>query len=136
MPVYQWEFADANALVLGVGIAKGQNPRMALGPVHSAALNYFFPNLSNTAAIDAPNLLADSQLLSNDMVQMWTHFVKTGTPRSSNLGNWPRFDASTSNHNVMQFVPKQIHLIDATANHQCDFWEGIDSKLNPIDLKP
>jgi para-nitrobenzyl esterase len=136
MPVYQWEFADPNALVLGVGIAKGQDPRMALGPVHSAALNYLFPNLSNTKAIDGPNLPAPSQLLANDMVQMWTQFVKTGAPHSDNFRNWPRFDVATGNQNVMQFIPNNTRLIDAAANHKCSFWQTMDSKLNPIDLRP
>lgn len=136
MPLYQWQFADPNALVLGVGIAKGQDPRMALGPVHSAALNYLFPNLSNTKAIDAPNLPAPSQLLANDMVQMWTHFIKTGTPQTVSLVNWPRFDMATSNQNVMQFIPNNTGLINAVENHKCDFWQTMDGKLNPIDLRP
>lgn len=136
MPLYQWEFADPNAIVLGVGIANGQNPRMALGPVHSAALNYLFPNLSNTKAIDAPNLPEQSQILANAMVQMWSQFVRMGTPQTNNLSQWPRFDIAYSNQNVMQFIPNQIRLINAAENHKCDFWQTIDSKLSPIDLRP
>ncbi len=135
MPLYQWEFADPNALVLGVGIAKGQDPRMSLGPVHSAALNYLFPNLSNTSAIDAPNLPSPSQLLANQMVQMWTQFVKTGTPNSTGLNNWPKFNEAAMNLNVMQFIPNDVKLINAVSNHKCNFWEKMDSKLNPVSLR-
>jgi para-nitrobenzyl esterase len=135
MPLYQWEFADPNALVLGVGIAKGQDPRMPLGPVHSSALNYLFPNLSNTAAIDAPNLPGPSQLLANQMVQMWTQFVKTGSPNSTGLNNWPKFNEATMNQNVMQFIPNDVKLINAVSNHKCNFWEKMDSKLNPVSLR-
>jgi para-nitrobenzyl esterase len=132
MPLYQWEFADPNALVLGVGIAKGLDPRMALGPVHSAALNYFFPNLSNTSAIDAPNLPAISQTLANQMVQSWANFVKFATPQTAEVTNWPRFNLATNNENVMQFIPNNIKLINARVRHQCPFWERIDRKLGPL----
>ena len=135
MPLYQWEFADPNALVLGVGIAKGQDPRMSLGPVHSAALNYLFPNLSNTSAINAPDLPGPSQILANQIVQMWTQFVKTGAPHTTSLSNWPKFNEVVTNQNVMQFIPDNIKLINAASNHKCSFWETMDSKLNPISLR-
>ena len=135
MPLYQWEFADPNALVLGVGIGKGQDPRMSLGPVHSSALNYLFPNLSNTSAINAPDLPGPSQILANQMVQMWTQFVKTGAPHTTNLRNWPQFNEAALNLNVMQFIPDNIKLINSASNHKCSFWETMDSKLNPISLK-
>ena len=135
MPLYQWEFADPNALVLGVGIPKGQDPRMPLGPVHSAALNYLFPNLSNTSAINAPDLLGPSQLLANEIVQMWTQFVKTGVPYSTNLSNWPKFNEAAENLNVMQFIPGKVKLIDASSNHKCQFWKTMDSKLMPMNLR-
>jgi para-nitrobenzyl esterase len=135
MPLYQWEFADPNALVLGVGIPKGQDPRMSLGAVHSAALNYLFPNLSNTSAINAPDLPGPSQLLANEMVQMWTQFVKTGAPYSTSLSNWPKFNEAKESLNVMQFIPGKVKLIDASANHKCQFWETMDSKLMPMSLR-
>jgi para-nitrobenzyl esterase len=135
MPLYQWEFADPNALVLGVGIPKGQDPRMSLGPVHSAALNYLFPKLSNTSAINAPDLQGPSQLLANEMVQMWTQFVKTGTPYSKSLSNWPKFNEAEENLNVMQFIPGKVKLINASSTHKCSFWETMDNKLLPISLR-
>lgn len=135
MPLYQWEFADPNALVLGVGIAKGQDPRMSLGPVHSAALNYLFPNLSNTSAINAPDLPGPSQILANQMVQMWTQFVKTGAPHSASLSNWPKFNEAATDPNVMQFIPGNVKLTNASLNHKCSFWETMDSKLNPMSLR-
>ncbi len=133
MPLYQWEFADPDALVLGVGIAPGQVPRMDLGAVHSAALNYFFPNLSNTSAIDAPDLPSKSQLLANEMVQVWANFIKTGAPQTTNLSNWPRFNLA--NTNVMRFIPENISLTNAESNHKCSFWKSLDPKLKPISIQ-
>ena len=134
MPLYQWEFADPNALVLGVGIPKGQDPKMALGSVHSSALNYIFPNLSNTSAIDAPDLSVVSQRLSNKMVQSWANFVKSGSPETSEIKGWPRFNQATDSKKVMLFGPNEISLYDANVAHRCDFWRGLDSNLTPLNL--
>ena len=134
MPLYQWEFADPNALVLGVGIPKGQDPKMALGSVHSSALNYIFPNLSNTSAIDAPDLPAVSQRLSNKMVQSWANFVKSGSPETSEIKGWPRFNQAADSKKVMLFGPNEISLYDANIAHRCDFWRGLDSNLTPLNL--
>jgi para-nitrobenzyl esterase len=135
MPLYQWEFADPDARVLGIGIARGEDPRMALGAVHSSALNYFFPNLSNTSAIDAPDLPSQSQGMANEMVQVWANFVKTGSPQTSSLENWPRFNLAISNLNVMKFIPNQISVVDAQENHRCNFWRGLDpAKLDLISI--
>jgi para-nitrobenzyl esterase len=132
MNLYQWEFADPNALVLGVGIPKGSDPKMPqLGPVHSAALNYLFPNLSNTSAIDAPDLPAASQALSNKMVQTWANFVKTGSPHTNDINNWSRF--SGNGNKVMMFKPDAIAEFDAYTNHHCEFWNALDPSLNPIN---
>lgn len=135
MPLYQWEFADPDALVLGVGIAPGLDPRMALGPVHSAALNYFFSNLSNTTAINAPNLPTQSQLMANEMIQVWANFVKTGSPQTINLPIWPKFNLASNGSNVMRFIPNNINLVNARSNHKCSFWERLDPKLSPISLQ-
>jgi para-nitrobenzyl esterase len=135
MPLYQWEFADPDALVLGVGITAGQDPRMALGPVHSAALNYFFPNLSNTSAIDAPNLPSNSQLLANEMVQVWANFVKTGNPQTTRLSDWPKFSLAANSQNVMRFIPDNISLINAEEEHKCSFWRQLDTKLTPLIIQ-
>lgn len=126
--VYQWEFADPNAPVLGIGIAPGYDPKMDLGPVHSSELNYIFPNLSNTAAIDAPDLTGPSQRLSDQLVQSWAAFVKSGSPVTSDTAGWKPY-VSAMPSSVMRFEPDVVKSYDARAKHKCSFWESLDGSL-------
>lgn len=127
-PVYQWEFADPAAPVLGVGIAPGKDPRMALGAVHSSELNYLFPNLSNTSAINAPDLPAKSQSLANTMVQAVAAFVRTGNPNTTGIPSWLAYRADAPDR-VMRFSTDVIASYNARARHRCAFWEQMDPKL-------
>ncbi|QWD86072.1 carboxylesterase family protein [Polynucleobacter asymbioticus] len=135
-PIYQFEFGDPNALVLGVGIAKGSNPGFPLGAVHSSILNYFFPNLSNTAAINAPNLPPPSEKLGKQMTAYLASFMRDGKPSLAGQPVWPRYDGTKekpSSKNVMFFSPDNIHTYSAyggvqagsKAGHQCAFWNEI-----------
>ena len=135
-PIYQFEFADPDALVLGVGIAKGKAPGFALGAVHSSILNYLFPNLSNTAATDAPDLPKASEQLGDHMIAYLASFLRDNQPRVSGLPEWPRYDGTQSNpasQKVMFFAPNNIHTYQAyganeaasRAGHQCAFWQGL-----------
>jgi para-nitrobenzyl esterase len=123
VPVYQFEFADPKALVLGVGIAAEPNPGMEFGAVHSAALNYLFPNLSNTQRIDAPDLPADSQLLAGQMQDMVASFATRGVPVAPGLPVWPIYNSGRDD--VMLLVPKRSALHDAEAAHFCSFWRQL-----------
>ncbi len=118
--IYQLEFADANAPVLGVGIARGMDPKFALGAVHSSELNYFFPNLSNTAAIDAPDLAPASQAMADQMVAYWAAFAATGAPAPAGLPAWPRYVKGGTK--VMLFEPGNVGPYDAATRHRCAFW--------------
>ncbi len=120
--LYQFEFADKNAPVLGVGIAKGMDPGFELGAVHSSELNYLFPKLSNTTAIDGPDLQPTSQLLADQMVAYWAAFARTGTPNVSGLPTWPVYKGGAT---VMLLDPGNIGLYDASTRHQCGFWATI-----------
>lgn len=134
--IYQYEFADPHAPALGVGIAKGSNPGFALGAVHSSILNYFFPNLSNTAAIDAPDLSPASQNLGLQMIAYFSSFMNHGKPSAKGNPKWPEYEGNKQNpssNRVMRFSPNNIHLynsyggVDPKAKkaHQCAFWNTV-----------
>lgn len=120
LPIYQWEFADEAAPVLGVGIAKPY-PDFNMGSVHSTELNYLFPNLSNTSRIDAADLAPASEALAGQMVAQWAQFVRTGNPNGKGLPAWPTYAGGKS---VMLLAPGASGAYDAAAQHQCAFWRS------------
>lgn len=135
-PIYQFEFDDPNALVLGVGIAPGKNPGFALGAVHSAILNYLFPNFSNTAAINAPALARPSDKLAGQLIAYFSGFVHDGVPSAPGLPNWPPYngsDGQPASDTVMLFQPGTLETYKAYGEldpmsrdaHQCAFWQSL-----------
>jgi para-nitrobenzyl esterase len=121
-PVYEYEFADRNAPVLGVGIPAKPDPGFAIGAAHSTQLNYLFPNLSNTRAIDAPDLAPASQKLADQMILYWTSFARAGSPSAEGGPEWPRYSGPAS---VMEFEPAHVGLIDAGTRHHCAVWTAL-----------
>ena len=129
-PVYQFEFADRNAPVLGVGIPAQPDPGMELGAVHSSEINYLFPRYSNTSRIDAPELNHESQKLADQMVAYWTSFASTGVPSAPESPAWPKYSKPNT---VMLLEPGKTGLYNARQQHKCEFWESMYPKrLGPL----
>ena len=121
LPLYEFEFADRNAPVLGVGIAP-PDPGFELGAVHSAAVNYLFPNYSNTARINAPDLKPESQRLADQMVAYVSAFARTGKPDVTGLPAWPAYGGPSD---VMLWDVGKVGPYDGGAYHRCGFWRGL-----------
>ena len=117
-PLYLFEFADPKAPVRGVGITPPY-PEWNFGTVHSSVLNYFFPKLSNTSAIDAPDLEPTSQALALQMVEYWSTFARTGTPAASGQPAWAAYAGDGKG---MTFVPGANGVTDLRQQHHCAFW--------------
>lgn len=120
--VYQFEFADPEALVLGVGIPATPDPGFNLGSAHSSGLNYVFPNYSNTSKINAPDLKPASQELSKQMVAYWASFAKTGVPSAPGTPEWKPYKG---NGIVQLLKPGQIGPMNAAKRHKCAFWKSL-----------
>ena len=120
-PIYQFEFDDPAAPVCKVGIAE-PCPPYNMGAVHSSELNYLFPNLSNTAAINAANLDPASQGLANQMVSYWAQFARSGNPNVQGLPAWPLY-AGKQTSSVMLLKPNAVAPYNSDQAHQCTaFW--------------
>lgn len=129
-PIYQFEFDDPAAPVCKVGISE-PCPPYNMGAVHSSELNYLFPNLSNTAAINAPDLAPASQGLANQMLAYWAQFAYTGNPNVASLPTWPLY-AGKQTSSVMLLKPGAVAPYDADNAHQCtSFW----ATSNMYDLR-
>jgi para-nitrobenzyl esterase len=129
-PIYQFEFDDPAAPVCKVGIAE-PCPPYNMGAVHSSELNYLFPNLSNTAAINAPDLAPASQGLANQMVAYWAQFAYTGNPNVAGLPSWPLY-AGQQSSTVMLLKPNAVAPYNSDSAHQCTaFW----APRNMYDLR-
>jgi para-nitrobenzyl esterase len=124
-PIYQFEFADANAPVCNVSIGT-PCPPFNMGPVHSSELNYLFPNLSFTSKIDGPDLPPASQILANQMVAYWANFAHTGSPNRSGLPQWPVYAGATvayGGESVMLLEPNNVKPYSSDDQHSCSaFW--------------
>ena len=129
-PIYQFEFDDPAAPVCKVGIAE-PCPPYNMGAVHSSDLNYLFPNLSNTAAINAPDLAPASQGLANQMVAYLAQFAYTGNPNVVGLPTWPLY-AGEQTSSVMLLKPGAVAPYNSDLAHQCTaFW----ATSNMYDLR-
>ncbi len=120
--LWQWEFADRDAPVLGVGITPQPDPGFLMGAVHAAELNYWFPNFDNTHKMVAPDLAPPSQALSNQMLEFVANFARTGQPTAAGLPEWPRY---TDHTKVMWMEPGKTALVNASKVHHCEFWKSL-----------
>jgi len=120
--VYQMDFADRQAPVLGVSMPATPDPGFELGAVHSAELNYFFPHFSNTSRMDAPDLQPASQALADQLIAAWASFMRTGTPQATGIPTWETFDKRSA---AMRFEPGRTALFDPGREYQCEFWKKL-----------
>lgn len=119
-PIYEFLFADiyAPAVTSYTGFE--------MGAVHSSELPYQFPKFCNTTKLDGPELVGPSKELSQQMVEYWTSFAKTGAPKSFSAANWKQFK---TNGDVLRLEPSKIKHFDAWKEHNCDFWAELYSDI-------
>ncbi|MEI8411748.1 MULTISPECIES: carboxylesterase/lipase family protein [unclassified Kribbella] len=112
VPVYAYEFADKHSPLAQPG----------QGAAHAVELPYLF----RLGGWDAP--LSDTQqVLSNQMIDYWTTFARTGDPNGSDRPRW----SPTNSHSVtgLSLAPTDqggLERADLTTEHHCTFWSGIN----------
>ena len=118
---YRYEFDDQDAPVPGgglPGLPAGLGAGLSLGAYHGSELQYLF-GMTKLPGPKTPQ----QQQLSEQMIQYWTNFVKTGNPNGPGLVEWPRYEAST--HQILSLRPGGNTVIDNfDTDHHCAFWAG------------
>ncbi|MEU8221016.1 carboxylesterase family protein [Kribbella sp. NPDC048915] len=111
VPVYAYEFADKHSPIAAPG----------LGAAHAMELPYLF----RLGGHDFP-MSETQQLLSNQMIDYWTAFARTGDPNGPDR---PRWSATGVQHvKGLSLAPTDqggIQRVDLTAEHQCAFWNAL-----------
>lgn len=109
-PVYAYEFNDRTAPAPD----PFRKVPFPVGASHGLELRYLFD------IGGAPPLNPAQRKLSDQMIDYWSQFVKTGDPNVTGEPQWPRFSADASRLSLQ--TPTPSITTDYAGRHQCAFW--------------
>ena len=91
-----------------------------VGASHSLELRYLFD------VGGAPPLNPAQQVLSNQMIDYWSSFVRNGDPATDGLPAWPEAGTDSGAENLLSLQPDGSRLSTEFAkDHQCAFWADL-----------
>ncbi len=116
-PVYAYEFRDQTAPSY---FPKFSFPMRAY---HTAELQYIFPRFHGGRG--TPHALnAAQEKLSDQMVDYWTSFARTGRPAISASPPWKPYDAQTDNYQVLD-LSGVSNVGGYGKTYDCELWDAI-----------
>ncbi|MEU4195624.1 carboxylesterase family protein [Kribbella sp. NPDC026611] len=111
VPTYTYEFADKHSPLAGPGVGAG----------HATELPYLF----RPGGYDFP-MSETQQVLSNQMIDYWTSFARTGDPNGAGRPHWsPTGVRTTTGLSLAPTDQTGIHPVALSTEHQCAFWNGL-----------
>ncbi len=121
VPFYAYQFDDATAPFYYPPL-----PQFQSLAYHTGDLQYLFPLFHGSVnGVEHPLNLQQS-FLSDEMVALWSLFVRTGNPNGIGNFPWPRYDASqaATSFYLSENIPFLSLLKDSTVSqqHSCDFF--------------
>jgi para-nitrobenzyl esterase len=123
VPLYTYEFRDRTAPFMFPEL-----PDFTPLAYHTADLQYLFPGFHGGDKGVRHDLSAQQQKLSDELVDAWTNFTRTGNPNRPGESIWPQYiNDSNAQSYLVQDIPElgTISDNDFTADHKCDFWRDL-----------
>ena len=121
VPFYAYQFDDQTAPFYYPPL-----PQFQSLAYHTGDLQYLFPLFHGSVNGIAHPLNAQQSILSDEMVALWTNFVRTGNPNAVGNLPWPRYDASqaATSFYLSENIPALSVLSDRVVSqqHSCDFF--------------
>jgi para-nitrobenzyl esterase len=117
-PVYAYEFNDRSAPAPEVL----RTLPFPVGASHSLELRYLFD------VGGAPPLAPAQQRLSDQMIDYWSAFVRTGDPAVDGQPGWPGFDPAGDGARMSLQADGSRVDNGYAREHQCPFWAGLREK--------
>ena len=122
VPTYRYEFDHSD------GPGWFDIPGYVWGAGHAAELAYLIPDRGNAATNNGRAFNPAEQLLSDEMVNYWGQFVRTGNPAAEGQPDWPRYQPGGKGA-VMSLqaggASQALPVAAIAASHNCAFWDGL-----------
>ena len=113
---FRYEFDDPEA---PIPTRLSVPPDVTFGAYHGSELQYLF----KMTQLPGPNT-DEQRNLSDQMMEYWANFAKTGNPNGPQLPYWPRYDSDA--HQSLSFRPGQTAITDDfDLDHHCAFWATV-----------
>jgi para-nitrobenzyl esterase len=97
---------------------------------HTSDIQYLFPGWhGGPEGIEHP-LNSLQEFLSDELVEAWTSFARTGNPNGHGNFPWPRFEDKPNEPGVLsESIPNLYTFTDAeiSERHKCVFWDSISN---------
>ena len=102
------------------------SPDNDLGAMHGSELAFMFGS-GNEGWLDIYGPDPLPQALTEQMMDAWLAFAKTGDPNHSNMPTWPAYDASTRATMVFNTTETTAmsEIADDPASDERTFWDGV-----------
>jgi para-nitrobenzyl esterase len=123
--VYEYEFDDRTAPSY-FPVMPGFQPLA----YHTSDIQYLFPGWHGGPEGIPHSLTSLQQFLSDELVEAWTNFARSGNPNGQGNSPWPRFKDRGNDPVVLsESIPNLYALTDAEISdrHNCVFWDSISN---------
>jgi para-nitrobenzyl esterase len=120
VPVYAYEFRDRTAPYYFPPMS------FPVRAAHTIDIQYLFPLWHGGPKGIIHQLNSQQQRLSDQLVDFWTTFARTGNPNGTRNRPWPRYEAKLDNY-FIENIPNSTVIAGVSAfaaDHHCRFWES------------